>query len=84
MCEWICGDPPQCGIQASLWCFRDHTTWVPSKKARTLSLKRGNASVIPLVLQQNVGGGDHLTPGDPPARLSYFSIKKIIIVKLVG
>ncbi|VVC95988.1 unnamed protein product [Leptidea sinapis] len=31
----------------------------------------GNAPLITLA-----GGGDHLTPGDPYARLSYFSIKK--------
>ncbi|VVC97766.1 unnamed protein product [Leptidea sinapis] len=52
-------------------CFRDDTTWVPSRKARTPSLKAGNALVIPLMLQESVGGGDHLTPGDPYARLYY-------------
>ncbi|VVC99077.1 unnamed protein product [Leptidea sinapis] len=36
----------------------------------------GNAPVIPLVLKENMRGGDHLTPGDPYARLSYFTIKK--------
>ncbi|VVC97653.1 unnamed protein product [Leptidea sinapis] len=85
---WMCGGPPQCGFQGAfslvlqsygmsflVRCFRDNTTWVPSKKARTPSLKAGNALVIPLVLQENVGGGDHLTSGDPYARLSSYSIK---------
>ncbi|VVC90711.1 unnamed protein product [Leptidea sinapis] len=74
---WTCGGPPQCGFHGVLfhvlqscgmslivWCFRDDTTWVPSKKARTPSLTAGNAPVISLVLQENVGGGDHLTSGD--------------------
>ncbi|VVD05636.1 unnamed protein product [Leptidea sinapis] len=86
---WMCGGPPQCGLQGAFFhvlqscgmsflmlCFRDDMTWVPSKKARTPSLKAGNALVIPLVLQENVGGGDHLTQGDPYARLSSYSIKK--------
>ncbi|VVD01640.1 unnamed protein product [Leptidea sinapis] len=75
---WICGGLPQCGFQGAFFlvlrscgmsflmgCFRDDTTWVPSKKPRTPSLKAGNALVIPLVFQENVGGGDRLTPGDP-------------------
>ncbi|VVD01378.1 unnamed protein product [Leptidea sinapis] len=83
---WMCGGPPQCGFQGSFFhvpqslgmiflmrCFRDDTTWVPSKKAPTPSLKAGNAPVIPLVLQENVCGGDHLTIGDPYARLSSYS-----------
>ncbi|VVC91969.1 unnamed protein product [Leptidea sinapis] len=61
-----------CGMSFPLRCFPDDTTWVPSKKARTPSLKAGNAPVVPLVLQEIVGVGDHLTPGDP----YYFSIKK--------
>ncbi|VVC86488.1 unnamed protein product [Leptidea sinapis] len=86
---WMCGGPPQCGFQGAFFlvlqscrisflvrCFRNDTTWVPSKKARIPSLKAGNALVIALVLQENVGGGDHLTPGDPYARLSSYSIKK--------
>ncbi|VVC91654.1 unnamed protein product [Leptidea sinapis] len=31
----------------------------------------GNAPVIPLVFQENVGGGDHSTPGDPYTRFTY-------------
>ncbi|VVC93517.1 unnamed protein product [Leptidea sinapis] len=86
---WMCGGPPQCGFHGAFFhvlqscgmsflvrCFRDDTTWVPSKKACTPSLKAGNALVIPLVLQENVGGGDHFTPADPYARLSSYSIKK--------
>ncbi|VVC94974.1 unnamed protein product [Leptidea sinapis] len=88
----MCGGPPQCGFQGAFFhvlqscgmsflvrCFRDDTTWVPSKKARTPSLKAGNAPVIPLVLQEIVGGGDHLTTGDPYARLSSYSIKKNVL-----
>ncbi|VVD01198.1 unnamed protein product [Leptidea sinapis] len=87
---WMCGGPPQCGFQGAFFhvlrscgmnflvrCFRDEMTIVPSKKARTPSLKAGNTPVIPLVLQEKVGGGDHLTPGNPYARLPSFSIKKI-------
>ncbi|VVD03532.1 unnamed protein product [Leptidea sinapis] len=86
---WTCGGPPQCGFQGAFFlvlrscgmsflvrCFRDHTTWVLSRKARTPSLKAGNVLVIPLVLQERLGGGDHLIPGDPYARLSTYSIKK--------
>ncbi|VVD04280.1 unnamed protein product [Leptidea sinapis] len=83
---WMCGGLPQCGFQAFFHVlqscgmnflvrfFRDDTTWVPSKRARTPSLKAGNTPVIPLVLQEIVGGGDHLTTGDPYARLSNYSI----------
>ncbi|VVC98077.1 unnamed protein product [Leptidea sinapis] len=86
---WMCGGPPQCGFQGAFFlalrscgmsflvrCFQDDTTWVPSRKARTPSLKAGNPTVIPLVLQESVGGGDHITPGDPYASLSSYSIKK--------
>ncbi|VVD05261.1 unnamed protein product [Leptidea sinapis] len=44
---WMCGGPPQCGLQGAfshvlqscgmsfvVRCFRDDTTWVPSKKAQ--------------------------------------------------
>ncbi|VVC97700.1 unnamed protein product [Leptidea sinapis] len=85
--EKLCGGPPQCGFQGAFFhvlqscgflirCFRDDTTWVPSKKARIPSLKAGNAPVIPLVLQLIVDGGDHLTTGDRYNRLSSYSIKK--------
>ncbi|VVC91415.1 unnamed protein product [Leptidea sinapis] len=86
---WMCGGPLQCGFQGAIFhvlqscginflvrCFRDDTTWVPSKKARTPSLKAGNSPVIPLVLQEIVDGGDHLTSGEPYARLSSYSKKK--------
>ncbi|VVC99445.1 unnamed protein product [Leptidea sinapis] len=85
----MCGGPPQCALQGAFFqvlqscgmnflvrCFRDDTTWVPSKKACTPSLKAGNAPVIPLELQEIVGGGDHLTTGDSYACLSSYSIKK--------
>ncbi|VVC88442.1 unnamed protein product [Leptidea sinapis] len=80
---WICGGPPQCGFKGAFFhvlqscgmsflvrCFRDDTTLPikPSKKARTPSLKARNALVIPR--------GDHLTPGDPYARLFSYSKKK--------
>ncbi|CAH2208247.1 jg14134, partial [Pararge aegeria aegeria] len=39
----------------------------------------GTASLAPLVLQMFTGGGDHLTSGDPLARLPAINIKKILI-----
>ncbi|VVC99519.1 unnamed protein product [Leptidea sinapis] len=78
---WMCGGPPHCEMSFLVWCFRDDTTWVPSKKARTPSLKAGNAPVITLVLQEIVGGGDHLTTGDPYARLSSYSIKQNLYLR---
>ncbi|VVC93884.1 unnamed protein product [Leptidea sinapis] len=69
---WMCGIPPQCGFQGTFFhvlqccgmtflvqCFQADTT-----------RETGNALVIPLVLQENTGGGDHLTPGHPYARLA--------------
>ncbi|VVD01892.1 unnamed protein product [Leptidea sinapis] len=50
----------------------------PAVNTRLLTRPVPALPVIPLVLQENVGGGDHLTPGDPYARLSSFSIKKYI------
>ncbi|CAH2216119.1 jg2976, partial [Pararge aegeria aegeria] len=38
--------------------------------------KAGNESVAPLVLQMFMSGGDHLTSGDPLARLPAINIKK--------
>ncbi|CAH2211402.1 jg27012, partial [Pararge aegeria aegeria] len=38
------------------------------------SLKARNASVAALVLQMFMGGGDHLTSGDPLARLPAINI----------
>ncbi|VVC94300.1 unnamed protein product [Leptidea sinapis] len=141
---WMCGGHPQCGFQGAFFhilqscgmnflvrCFQDDTTWVPSKKAQSPSLKADNAPnvgggdqactleasagcyiiptiwlcggppqcafqktffhvlqscamsflmlcrqrVIPLVLQEIVGGGDQLSPGGLYARFSSFSIK---------
>ncbi|VVD03767.1 unnamed protein product [Leptidea sinapis] len=60
MCELSFHVLQSCGMSFLVRCFRDDTTWVPSKKARTSSLKAGNAPIV--------GGGDHLTPGDPYAR----------------
>ncbi|VVC88872.1 unnamed protein product [Leptidea sinapis] len=63
---WMCSGLPHCGMNLLVRCFRDDTTWVPSKKARTPSLRASNAPVIPLVLQEihrHDGGAGHLRQG---------------------
>ncbi|VVD03722.1 unnamed protein product [Leptidea sinapis] len=68
---WMCGGPPQCDFNE----FSSHTTKLCNEiLSRTPSLTIGNAPVISLLLQENVGGDDHLI--DPYARLSSFSKKK--------
>ncbi|VVC98598.1 unnamed protein product [Leptidea sinapis] len=66
---WMCGGPPQCGFQGAFF-------HVLQSCGMSFLVRCRHALVIPLVLQENVGGGDHLTPGDPYARLSSYSIKK--------
>ncbi|VVC95267.1 unnamed protein product [Leptidea sinapis] len=61
---WMCGGPPQCGFQEASFHVLQSCGMSFLGTIRH-SLKAGNAPVIPLVLQEIVSGGDHLTLGDP-------------------
>ncbi|VVC94036.1 unnamed protein product [Leptidea sinapis] len=59
---WMCGGPSQCAFQGAF--FHVLQSCGMSFLVRSRTFKASNAPVIPLVLQENVSGGDHLTPGD--------------------
>ena len=65
--------PRECGITYPRQRFQIDMTWVPFSIS---TLKAGNAPVAPLVLHGVMGGGDHLSSGNPNTRFPCLFYKK--------